>query len=115
MGSAMSIAASGMQAAVLRLDAAASNIVNNDSDAYRPVSVSQSPSADGGIRASLRPATPLLAFDPGAPYAMQGSEPHMDLPTELVNLKLAEHGFRASLLAYKASSEMFKTLLDATA
>jgi len=32
-----------------------------------------------------------------------------------VNLKLAEHDFRASLMAYEASSEMFKALLDATA
>jgi hypothetical protein len=39
----------------------------------------------------------------------------VDLPSELVTLKLATHDFRASLLAYKASAEMFKALLDATA
>jgi hypothetical protein len=30
-------------------------------------------------------------------------------------MKLAGHGFRASIQAYKAASQMFKTLLDATA
>jgi flagellar basal-body rod protein FlgC len=127
MGNAMSIAASGMQAASVRLDAAASNIVNSNSDgpavgsgAYQPVSVSQSATPDGGVSASLQPITPssLLAYDPSSPYAnVQGLvvQPNVDLATEIVHLKQAQHDFRASLLAYKASSEMFKSLLDATA
>jgi len=127
MGNAMSIAVSGMQAASVRLDAAASNIVNRNSDgppagsgAYQPVSVSQSATADGGVSASLQPVTPstLLVYDPSSPYAnVQGmvAQPNVDLATEIVNLKLAQHDFRASLLAYKASSQIFKSLLDATA
>jgi flagellar basal-body rod protein FlgC len=116
MDQAGSIALSGLQAASLRLEAAASNIVNSGSDSCQPVTVSQSPSPGGDVRATLQPAT-LLAYDPSAPYAnLQGSvaQQGVDLPTELVNLKLAEHDFRAGLLAYKASAEMFKTLLDAT-
>jgi len=109
MNQAGNIAVSGLQAASLRLQAAASNIVNSDSDGYQPVSVSQTPSPDGGVRATLQPA--LLAYDPHHPYANLQA----DLSSDLVNLKLAEHDFRASLLAYKASAEMFKTLLDATA
>lgn len=118
MGNAMSIAVSGMQTASLRLETAASNIVNMDSDGYQPVSVPQSPTADGGVSASLQPVTAaaLLAYNPA--YAdVQGmvAKPNVDLATEIVNLKEAVHSFRASILAYKASSQMFKTLLDATA
>ena len=127
MGNAASIAISGMQAASLRFEAAASNIVNRDSDgaaggsdAYQPVSVAQSSTPDGGTSASLQPVTPatLLAYNPVSPYAnVQGmvAKPNVDLATEIVSLKEATHSFRASLLAYKASSQMFKTLLDATA
>ena len=128
MDSAMSISVSGMQAASLRLNAAASNIVNASSDsavsastsAYQPVSVSQSATPSGGTSASLQPVTPssLLAYNASSPYAnVQGmvAQPNVDLPTQLVNMKEAANDFRASLAAYKTSSEMFKSLLDATA
>ena len=116
MGSAMSISASGLAAASLRLQAAASNIVNADSGPYQPVSVSQAPAQGGGVNVSVQPVTSLLAYNPA--YAnMQGivAEPNVDLPTEIVNMKEAENSFRASLAAYKVSSQMFKALLDATA
>lgn len=114
MDQAGSIAVSGMQAASLRLEAAASNIVNADTGAAPPVGVSQPQPPNGGASTSPQ----LLAYDPAAPYAnLQGmvAQPNLDLPSELVNLKQAANDFRASLLAYKASSQMFKTLLDATA
>jgi flagellar basal-body rod protein FlgC len=127
MDIATSISVSGMQAASLRLNAAAANIVNANSDgpvgganAYQPVSVSQSSVPNGGTSASLQPVTPssLLAYNPSSPYAnVQGmvAQPNVDLPTEMVNMKEASNDFRASLAAYKVSSEMFKSLLDATA
>ena len=120
MSNAMNIAASGMQAASARVEAAASNIVNMDSSGYQPVSVAQSPAPDGGVSASLQPVTPatLLAYNPASPYAnVQGmvAKPNVDMATEIVNMKLARHSFQASIQAYKAASQMFKTLLDATA
>lgn len=118
MSNAMSIAASGMQAASARLEAAASNIVNSSSSGYQPVSVAQSPAPGGGVSTSLQPVTPaaLIAYDPASPYAnLQGDQPNVDMATEIVNMKIASHDFRASLLAYKTSSQMFDTLLDATA
>ena len=116
MSNAMSIAASGMQAASARLEAAASNIVNSSSSGYQPVSVAQSPAPGGGVTASVQPPAALLAYDPSSPYAnMQASQPDGDMATQIVNMKIASHDFRASLMAYKASSQMFKTLLDATA
>ena len=120
MDDAMSIAVSGMQAASSRLEAAASNIVNMDTGGYQPVSVAQAPATDGGVTTSLQPVMPaaLLAYNPASPYAnVQGmvAQPHVDLATEIVNLKVASHDFRASIQAYKAASQMFNTLLKATA
>jgi len=105
MDSVTAIAASGMQAASLRLESAAANIVK---------ATAASPAAAN----APQPATPLLGYDPNAPYANLQSavpQPNDDLPANLVNLKQAENDFRASLLAYKTSDQMFKTLLDATA
>ena len=116
MGSAMSISASGLAAAFLRLQAAASNIVNADSGPYQPVSVSQAPAQGGGVNASVQPVTSLLAYNPAYAH-VQGmvAQPNVDLPAEIVNMKEAANSFRASLAAYKVSSQMFKALLDATA
>jgi len=103
MDSVTAIAASGMQAASLRLESAAANIIKGA--AASPAAASQ-------------PVTPLLSYDPNAPYAnLQGTaaQANDDLPANLANLKQSETDFRASLLAYKTSDQMFKTLLDATA
>ena len=112
MDDAMMIAVSGMQAASSRLTSAASNIVTMTSQGTTPP-------AGNSSNASHQAASPApLAYDPNAPYAnMQAmvEQPDDDLPAALVNLKEAQAGFRASLFAYKASSEMFKALLDATA
>jgi flagellar basal body rod protein FlgC len=103
MDNVISIAVSGMQAASVRLTSAASNIVKAGHE---------SPLAAGG---SNGPRQPLLAYDPRSPYANLAGQAAPDVPAALVDLKLAQHDFRASLLAYKASSDMFKALLEATA
>jgi flagellar basal body rod protein FlgC len=113
----MSISASGMQAASLRFSAAASNIVNRDPAAP--------PADQGGNAAPLSAGSPTsrLAYDPRAPYAnLQGANlqdriaaPNSDPATEMVRLREAANSFRANLLAFKASSRMFKTVLDLTA
>jgi flagellar basal-body rod protein FlgC len=137
MSDGMSISVSGMQAASLWLSATASNIANMNSDgtaptgqpglpadqgnsAYHPLSVSQTTAATGAVSASLQPSLPAfrLKYDPQAPYAnMQGliATPNVDPATQMVQLQDAANGFRANLLAFKTSSSMFKSLLDATA
>ena len=135
MTDAMTIAASGMQAASLQLSAAASNIVNmNDSGpvpatppdqavaqvsgaVYQPLTVSQSSTPGGGVRATLEASLPsyYLAYDPNAPFAnLQGmvATPNTDLASQIANLNNAAISFRASLAAFKAASRMFKSLLD---
>ena len=111
----MSISASGMQAASLQFSAAASKIVDP-----------AAPPADRGGTAAPLPAgspTSRLSYDPRAPYAnLQGANlqdriatPNSDPSTEMVHLQEAANSFRANLLAFKASSRMFKTLLEMTA
>jgi flagellar basal body rod protein FlgC len=109
----MSISASGMQAASLRFSAAASKIVNP----------AATPAGQSGNAAPLPAGSPHLAYDPQAPYAnLQGANlqdriaaPNSDPATEMVRLREAANSFRANLLAFKASSRMFKTVLDLTA
>jgi flagellar basal-body rod protein FlgC len=137
MTSAMSISASGMQASSLWLSATVSNIANMNSDGavpagqpgsstdqgnsvYQLLSISQTPAADGGVNASLQSSLSAfrLKYDPQAPYAnMQCmvATPNVDPATQMVQLQEASSSFRANLLAFKASSSMFKTLFDATA
>jgi flagellar basal body rod protein FlgC len=103
----MSISAAGMQAASRWFSATASNIVADTTG--KPAD----PSDSGG---SLQMSP--LAYDPHAPYAnMQGmiTPPGSDLATDMVRLREAKNGFEANLAAFKASSQMFKSLLDATA
>ena len=40
------------------------------------------------------------------------SDRNADLPTELVEQKLAEHAFKANLLAMRTANEMTKQMLD---
>jgi hypothetical protein len=103
----MSISAAGIQAASRWFSATASNIVADTSG--KPAD----PSNSGG---SLQ--TSPLAYDPQAPYAnMQAmiDPPGSDLATEMVHLREAKNSFEANLAAFKTSSQMFKSLLDATA
>ena len=131
MNDGLSIAASGLQAASLWLNITASNIANmNDASpapdapavpnaptAYQPLTVSQSPSPDGGVSATPTPVSPAstLAYDPAQPFAnLQGmvAMPNVDLASQLVDLTEAKASYRASLAVYQASSDMFKSLLD---
>ena len=138
MVSGVSISASGLQAASLRFSAAASNLVNintdgavpstppsqavdpSSSNVYQPVTVTQTATSGGGVTASVQPSLPayLLAYSPQAPYAnMQGmvAAPNVDMATELVHVREAASSFRANLLALKVSSRMADTLLDTVA
>lgn len=133
MSGVTNIAASGIRAASLWLEAAASNIANMDDkgpapdagqllasgggQVYQPVSVAQRAVPGGGVSASLQPVQPpsTLVYDPNAPFAnMQGmvAMPNVDLATQLVDMTQAVHSFRANLAVFKVSSQMSKTMLD---
>src|SRR5689334_12239970 len=124
MSDVTGIAASGMRAASLWLEAAASNIANmhdtgpasdpaqvlaaGGGQVYQPVSVAQSAAPGGGVTASLQPVQPAstLAYDPQSPFANvhgQVAVPNVDLATQLVDMTQAAHSFRANLAVFKTA------------
>jgi flagellar basal-body rod protein FlgC len=135
MADAMTIAASGMQAATLALASVASNVANADTtgpvpttppsqavaqtpgSVYQPTVAVQSTTSDGGVAASLQPSLPgyNLSYDPQAPYAnMQGmiASPNVDLASQVVDQISAVNDFRANLAVFRTASQMYKSLLD---
>src|ERR1700712_3598915 len=102
MSIASSIAASGMNAATLRLQVSANNVANAWSDgplpsskdaanfprAYVPLRVDQIDTAGGGTSASIGTISPsyVSTFDPIAPYADGNgmvATPNVDLAGEI--------------------------------
>jgi flagellar basal-body rod protein FlgC len=138
MTDAMTISASGMQAAIQTLSSVAANLANANSDGpvpttpptqavaqtagsvYQPTISVQSAAPGGGVTASPQPSLPAynLAYDPQAPYAnMQGmvATPNVDMPTQILDQIEAVNSFRANLAVYKAASGLYKSLLDTVA
>ena len=125
-----SIAMSGLNAAALRVQAAASNLANARSNGavrgepgpapYTPVEVQQSATAAGGVSAQLSPSArePLLTYDPSAPYANAGgyvASPDIDPADEVVSLAMATYSFAANLAVVRTETEMMDALLDTKA
>jgi flagellar basal-body rod protein FlgC len=119
------IALSGMQAAGLRLEAAAANIANELTGgplpssssaaayppAYAPVQVDQVALPGGGTRATTRPVSPayVAVFDPTAPYADENgmvARPNVDLANELIQQMIARYSFAANAAVVRVASQM---------
>lgn len=96
MSTISSIALSGMNAAQVQLDTAASNVANAQTTGYRRREVQQSPQADGGV------STKVLATPQQGPA----------LETDLVNQLEAKNAFLANLAVFKTSNAMAGALLD---
>ena len=128
----MSIPLSGMQAASLRLTAAANNIANMNAggtpqtagqtsttpQAYQPVQVQQSSAGPmGGTTATVtgvNPAT-VTQYDPSSPYAnSQGlaSMPNVDVMNEIVSIATAKVDFTINLKVADAVNQMVKQLFE---
>jgi flagellar basal-body rod protein FlgC len=135
MSTALSIAASGMAAASLRLDVSAANVANalttgplptaagsiaaSSPKAYVPQRVEQVALAGGGTAATVQPVSPssVPSFDPSAPYADANglvAAPNVDLANEAVQQILARYAFAANAAVVRAVERLNKTLLDTT-
>jgi flagellar basal-body rod protein FlgC len=139
MSSALSIATSGMAAASLRLDVAASNIANMQSTgplpasgsgtaspssgfaAYVPLTVDQVSISGGsgpsGTSATVSTVSPSFVprSDPSAPFADQNglvAAPNVDLTNEVVQTVIAKYEFATNAKVAKTASDMSKSLLD---
>jgi len=133
MSIASTIAVSGLNAATLRLEVAASNIANSRSDgplpgvpnpenfpaAYTPLRVTQTDIVGGGTRAtvsSISPAT-VSTFYPTAPFANSHgfvASPNVDLANEMVQLLIARYSFAANAQVIRADVQMTTALLNIT-
>jgi flagellar basal-body rod protein FlgC len=128
-----SIAASGMLAAMQRLQVSADNVVNANSDgplpsapaavqaqypaAYTPQQVDQVETAGGGTAAivsSVDPGT-VATFDPEAPYADANglvASPNVDYANEAILQVTASYEFAFNALVMRVYSQIIKSGLD---
>ncbi len=134
MSIASTIAISGLNAASLRLQVAASNIANSLSEgplpdaanaasfpaAYTPLRVTQSEVAGGGTSAATTAVSPATVsiFDPTAPFADSVgmvASPNVDLASEFVQLLVAHVSYAANAAVIRADAQMSAALLNITA
>lgn len=95
---ALNIAASGMHAAELRLQAAAANIANVDTPNYAPRHVDQSSLPGGGVEASIVSKEVGSGVDPVREFA---------------NILSANLEFAANAMVISVSSKMAEALYEA--
>ena len=142
--SILSIATSGLSAASLRLNVAASNIANasttgplpptdgsgtggtgsssNNSNfppAYVPLQVNQTDQSNGGTVATVSAVSPSYVpqSDPSAPFANQNglvAAPNVDLASQFVQLLTAKYSFAANAKVIQAYNNTTQSLLDIT-
>lgn len=124
---AISTALTGLFASSKRVEASASNIANMSSvgsldpsspnQPYEALTTIQTANETGGVTATNIPKQPgfVTAFAPDSPFAnaegMVGV-PNSDLTEDVMNLKLAEIAYKASLATIKTASEMSDELLN---
>jgi flagellar basal-body rod protein FlgC len=121
------IALSGLNAAMLRAQASASNIANMRSTGavagasgpgpYAPLEVREAAMASGGVVARLAPDSraAVLSYDPQAPFADPDgyvASPNVDLVGDMLQLATAGYGFAANLAVVHTADDMTKAVLD---
>lgn len=117
-------ALAGLQAASQRVGIAADNISNARSsgrldpyDGYVPKQAVQSTTATGTPTVTAKPlSTPfVVAYEPDNPDADADGligQPNVDLASNIVDLTLAEHAYKANLVTLRTIDEMSRALYD---
>ncbi|WP_330946941.1 hypothetical protein [Thermomonas sp. LB-4] len=101
-GVSSNIAASGMQAAAQRMQAAASNTANRQTEGFDRLGVVQSASPEGGVQARMA-TTGMRNDGDGA------------VVSDAVEAREAAQAFAANTAAFRAREDALGTLLDAFA
>jgi len=101
MSSALNLGLAGLRAAETRVAARAQNIVNWQSEGYRPLEPRQTTDATGA---------PVVRVS--RPAELTGDFPFVDIAGELVDMQLAKHAYRAAAAIVRTAGEMTDTLLD---
>ena len=133
MNAILSIASSGMTAAMRRLEVSASNVANAMSDgplpsadaatlakypaAYAPKKVEQVETAGGGTAAVISDVSPsyIASYDPSAPFAdAQGmvASPNVNFANEAVQQIVSHYTFVMNAVVARTYDQMMKSLLD---
>jgi len=133
MSSIISIAASGLNAATQRLQVAANNIANAQSDgplptasaaarqqypaAYTAQQVNQVATDGGGTAAVVTNAQPgtTIAYNSTAPYADQNglvAAPAVDLASQILQQAIASYEFAANASVIQAYQQTTQALLN---
>lgn len=130
LSSSMSTILSGMNAAATRLAASASNVANvmstgtvpddnGNSNAYRPLEVSQTSLDSGAVATSLTSRNPayVLQYEPDSPDANASgmvAAPNVDLSSEIADQLSAKFSYEAAASTMKVLNEMQQKTLDIT-
>jgi len=133
MSSILSIAASGLVAAMQRLQVSADDVANANSDgplpsanaavqsqypaAYVAQRVNQVAAPGRGTSTVVSNAQPgtVTAYDPTAPYADQNGQvaaPNVDIASEVVQQAIASYEFVANADVMSVEQKMMQTLLN---
>lgn len=126
MGNTISIALTGMDAALKRLHSSANNVANAHTSgtldgtgkkAYTPQTTVQSAAQSGGVKSHIISQTknPIVpSYAPSSPYAnAEGfiGVPNIDMTSEAVNMRQAELSYKANIQTLKTAEEMSDALL----
>src|SRR5690348_458918 len=106
MSNAMSISLSGMQAASAMLNVTANNIANLNTPGFNPSRADLVELSGGGVAVSG------TSFEDNPQVAPNTQTSNVDLPTELVNLKLGHTLYDANAMVLKTADQMTGTLLN---
>jgi len=106
MSSVMSISLSGMQAASAMLNVTANNIANLNSPGFNPSRADLVELSGGGVAVSG------TSFEDNPQTSPKTQTSNVDLPTELVNLKLGQTLYDANAMVLKTADQMTGTLLN---
>ncbi len=98
MINSIAIALTGLNSASMRLNASASNIANVSTPQYTPITTKSETIDTGGVTTKYATKSP--------PFT------NVNLIEEVVNMKMAEISYKASLNVIKTSNNMFNELID---
>lgn len=102
MGSISSIARSGLNAAQQRLDVAAHNIANMNTENFRALEVVQQTQEGGGVSTSV--------------MQLPAAQPAGDtLSNDFVQQMVASYAFKANVLTIQTEQKMLGTVIDTEA
>lgn len=102
----MSISLSGMQAASAMLNVTANNIANLNTPGFNPSRADLVELSGGGV------AVTGTSFEDNPQTAPNTETSNVDLPTELVNLKLGQTLYDANAMVLKTADHMTGMLLN---